>query len=474
MMTKHTNERVGTAHRSILVSTGVLLGVLVLATSTAHAHFLWVDVVTTADGQQKACAYFSEAPEPGSAELLDRIESAKVWWLSGDKQAALELTTHINDEDETGAWQAPLPQSGPCSLAANCVYGVFSRGEQVVLLNYYARHIHGWSPVSNLESTSPEPAPLDIIPHNDGEQLVCTVLWHGEPLAGAEVIVVGTDGDDTTLTTDDRGQVDVTDLASQHTALRVLHAEPDRAGEYDGQSYSGKWHVATLTMAQAVGDLTEADVSAMQLLTQARASRAVWTDFPGFSAQLQVKRNDRQASGTIRVDAKGGVELEGMGDITSGFPEQQIDSLIMHRMPVSQFNEEAVYEASARSHVLGTAVRLAEERMGSVYRIRDNVITEVNRNMEPLRFTISVLDVVRNEEGHYLPHVFTVSFWDQEKNLLHSNHTYYHEWQRIGSYDLPSKLVIVSSDSTSRDVLEMRFEDIALLKGEPAALSQAE
>ena len=88
--------------------------------------------------------------------------------------------------------------------------------------------------------------------------------------------------------------------------------------------------------------------------------------------------------------------------------------------------------------------------MGSHYRIKDDVIREVNRKSDSGRFTISVLEVRRNEEGKYLPGVYTVSFWNKDGSLR-STTTTTETWKRVGTFDLP-----LTHDSVATSANELR------------------
>jgi len=441
----------------------------VLLAGTAKAHFVWV-VVTAENGSPRAEMYFSEEAAPGSAELVDRMDPAKAWVAApGQDLRALELSSWANSDEEVGGLAAPLNGSSTCRVEVDCQYGVFTRGERSMLLHYYAKTLMGVEANQLASFGRAKKLALDIVPEISGQELVLKVLWQGSPVADCAVIVEGAADDSLEVKTDESGKVRVPLPTEDGYAVRATHAIAS-GGELDGKSYASEMHIATLTFSRPTSN--NPDVAAIDLLNAARASRAVWEDFPGFSAKFTVNVDDQQEEGTIVVSEDGDATLTGFDKLGGGFVKQQIDSLLMHRMPGSAFEVGADYEHEMASHVLGQRVRLEEERMGSVYRIRDNVITEVNRIMGKQRFTISVLDVQHNEEGKYLPHVFTVSFWDNESGALKSNHTYFHEWQRVRGYDLPVKLIIVSSDESGRQVTQFGFSDHQLLSTQQAAVGR--
>ena len=307
-------------------------------------------------------------------------------------------------------------------------------------------------------------APFNINYRYGGEEL--TYLLDN---ADAEVVVIDPAGESHDHKTDAAGVVRLSSAAPGVYAIRAKHVEADRGGELDGKQYSQTTHFATTSFKIIAPATTAAAESAEALLTGAREHRAVWDNFPGFVAKIEVKLDEETKEGELHVTADGDVELKGIGSFGAGLVDRHLNSLVMHRMPGSQFDNGAAFDGSL-SHVLGPRVKLADPQMGSVYRIRDRVVTEVNRAMGKQHFTISVLDVDFNAEGKYMPHAFTVSFWDEKTGDLKLTETVYHEWVRLGKFDLPAQVTVVGcGDKNRRQVLQIVFSDHRLQAGEQAA-----
>jgi hypothetical protein len=431
--------------------------------STALAHFVWIDVQHGMSNPVQARVFFSENPEPGSARLIDRLKTIEAWaCAAGAQPRTLKLAAWRDAALDRAALTADLPE-GDCCLTAKCRYGVIEREGLAVLLHYYARHLPG----GISQSTDAIELPLDIVPAS-GPVGRFRVLWKGRPVPDAEVVVLASDGDGVEQKTDSEGLLKLAFDKAGSFALRARYVEPDQAGVLDGKSYSQAWHYATLTFEVPAAASPAAQQPAGQVLAAARGHRAVWNDFPGFCANMDVWFDGTHAAGEILVNKSGQVEFKGLEQLGEGFVDRHLSSLVMHRLAGRQFDEKASFEEDDH-HVLGRRLRLADDRMGSVYRIRDDVITEVNRIMGNKRFTISVLDVSRNDEGKYLPRVFTVSYWDTATGKLESSETVFHDWKRVGRFDLPRSLVVVSAgDGGKRQVLKVGFSDHQLLVEEQA------
>lgn len=448
------------------------LALLAVATP-AWAHFVWVETDVDVDGQPRVVVSFAEGLEGGSANLVDRIAGSEAWLRTPQGEPSrLELTTWIDEPAGVGALVAPVPAEGSAAVDVACRYGVFERGETSMLLNYYAKHLRLNDAGDLAKLARAERLPLDIVPRAEGKGLQLQVLWQGRPAAGVEVVVLDPQDESRQFETNDRGTVTFSPTEAGRYAIRARHVEADRAGELDGKSYSQAWSFCTLTIDLPLAEASDSAAahSASDLLLQARQNRAVWEDFPGMTADVRMHVDHQAESGRITIAANGDISLQGIDQVATPFVMQQLESLVMHRMPGSQIDDEgAEFEQEDGKHALGRLLVLDDQRMGSVYRVHDDVITEVNRVMGKQRFTISVLDVEHNRDGKYLPHVFTVSFWDVDSGALNSSLTYYHQWQRLGAFDLPSLLTIVRAGKDERTVVRVEFSNLELLDQEVAA-----
>ncbi|MBX7167345.1 MAG: DUF3386 family protein [Pirellulales bacterium] len=439
------------------------------AVAPARAHFIWLQGVQ-ADGRGQIQVYFSEAPEPGSAALLDKVAQTEAWECRPEGRRPIALQKQLAGEQ--GSWTADVPYGPDVCYQAHCLYGVFERGGQALLLDYYAKHAGVLDAASRTQLPSVE-APLDIVGGIDAGDLVLRTVSDGQPLAAAEVIVTGPDGAVQPLTTDAAGEIRLPATAGAY-AVRAQTSTP-MAGTYQDKPYSAQrryatltFQVAAVTVAVAATDTAAGELTATELLARARAARAVWKDFPGFSADLTIRANDHSETARLTMHGDGRFDLEGSDSLGVGWTKTQLRILVQHRMPDGVLPEEAEYVAEEGRHPLGRLIKLKGGDLDSAYRVLDDVVAEVNRTMGKTRFTISVLSVTRNAEKLYLPEAFTVSYWDTEAGRLRSVETIYHTWQRVAGFDLPQRLVGVLSKDGQRHVFEVELANVRLL-GEPAA-----
>jgi hypothetical protein len=447
-----------------------VLTLLSLCAREAAAHFIWAVVEPGSAGQPVARLYFSEGPYADEARLLEKIAGAKVS-LRSARGEAQPLELKAESVDGLGSLAAPVDESGPFALEVFCDYGPLTRGDARFLLQYYAKHLRADAAADLNAVARAEALPLDIVPRRTDAGVEVTVLWQGQPAANAEVQFQPAKGSNIDAKTDAEGKAVFPVADPGLYAFRAKFVEEGRAGERDGVKYDSARHYATLTLAltaaaSAPATTEAAAESAGGVLERAWAARAEWTDFPGFEAKLRIAVNDSVANGRIIVSNSGGVTLEGFEGIELDAVQRQLESLVGHRLGSGGGGEEVSFADDQTDHPLGRRLRLNDD-LDSYYRVRGDVITEVQRKMGSGRFTITVLEVHRNAEDKYLPQLYTVSSW-AEDGSLRSTSTAEETWTRVGTFDLPQRVVhVVAGGEREHRVTRLDFSDHKLLT--PAA-----
>jgi len=228
---------------------------------------------------------------------------------------------------------------------------------------------------------------------------------------------------------------------------------------------------AVVFAAVALATHARADKEAVELLRSATAMRDTWPkSFPGFTAKVHVEQDSKTGDGTVNVGPDGKVEvaLEDAGlkkEVTS-----TLRSLVVHRMSGEPGRENPTL-GPTDSNPQGRAV-LLNDTMGSLYRIRDNQILQVNRTMGTMRFTI---DVLRNrivEGGRYLPAFFTVTYRDAKNGALQRTEAFEESYARVGGLYLPSGRRVVSATPSATSITTITFTDHRLLGPSTTALGK--
>ncbi|MDX1962646.1 MAG: DUF3386 family protein [Pirellulales bacterium] len=446
---------------------------------SAQAHFVWLVQNTPAGGESSSDANqattaappsvqlcFGESAAPGEAHLADKIAKTTKWLYLAGKNEPTELTWAKETTGSTACFAAAAPAKGDWRLEAACDYGVVARPNVAPFrLHYYAKTLH--APASEWATLAPaKQLALDILPELTGNELQLQVLWNGKPLENSTVtITVGTDQLEP-KTTDATGHVRV--KLGQHTgAVSALakHEEPTAKAELDGKSYEKISHYSTLTLPVIAKNSTaiqpvsiKRDLTAPQLLQDARENRSLWPEYKSISGKAKLNFNGQPLETTFTISAQGVPQFKLDNEAASDWLEEYLTSMVQHRVSGSVSEEEVVYVDEKSPHPLGTKISLGDSDWNSYYRIKDRQILEVNRKMGPGRFTISVLDVYHNPEGKYLPAVFTFTIFDKEGKVKQSM-TEHTTWARIDDCDLPLRTMRVETKDNPPQVNIVEFSD---------------
>ena len=82
--------------------------------------------------------------------------------------------------------------------------------------------------------------------------------------------------------------------------------------------------------------------------------------------------------------------------------------------------------------------------MGSSYRIKDDRITQINRKMPHVAFTINVEDSALTQDEKYLTTRYTVYYYSPKDSSLANVESFSDSHTRVGNADLPATRRIIS------------------------------
>jgi hypothetical protein len=454
---------------------------LALTAAPASAHFIWLVPSEPDAGPNSVHMVFSDnlLPDP-NPELLNKIAQTVL-----ERRGSNGLPQAIRYTKGKQAFEVPVPEKGVHLVTGVCKYGVFQRGDNdPMLLNYYPKTIvglplRGESP--DLLSRTTETLPLEIVPVLGKGERAVRVLWQGKPLEGAEVAVLLPGEGKKPL----EGKTDKDGLFSLEKVelgglfgIRARHTEP-KEGELDGKKYKAIRHYATLTIPlagirptvptaavedRAVANKPPADPEATKLLAEARAARANWDNFPGFSADMEINSDGKVFKCPVQIDAKGEVHFKLADEAVSHWARRQLASLAGHRLDNStDLHSSCAFADSVADHPLGRAIRVLDDEFHSSYRIRDRQVIVVNRSTKDSRFTITVLENKLNEENRYLPVAYIVNYWDLKSEELKRSDAHHHVWRRVGTFDLPALLTVVTALPGKQEARSIKLSNHHLL-----------
>ena len=203
--------------------------------------------------------------------------------------------------------------------------------------------------------------------------------------------------------------------------------------------------------------------TAGDLLQRARENREVLSEgFPGFQSQLTVRFDGRVYQGTCLFRPPGTLELEMRdGDLPTTV-QATVRSMLLHRVPSSRELTQAARFGEPDAHPLGREIFL-DDRNDSAYRIRNNRILQVDRQLQNPRLVLTVLSTETTASGRYLPeHVFAVLF-DKESGAVREAWTYISRFQQVAGEYLPLSRQVVRTHDGGISTLLVEWHGIELL-----------
>lgn len=434
---------------------GIWLAVIgiMLAAGRAEAHFLFVRILPPAEGGRAAEVYFSELAEAGDSRFIDKIAGTQLW-LQKTPGAFEPLTVH-KAPDRLRAW---LPVAGSVMVVGRCDYGVLARPKQTAfLLRHFPKALAG-NP-DELNRLKPYGRlPLEVVAACQGDEMHFTALKDGKPVPKAEFITVDAKLNNVKLTADAEGRAKWKPPASGVYAVYTRDTRKE-AGEAGGKKYDEIRDFATAAFAWPL-ERKDADAAAVALFEAAVAARAEWRDFPGFTAVITGNLDGRRFTGKATIDAKGEVTFKdddaSREDSVYSWVQEQLELIVRHRLaqpsapdrpkPVLRFAEDR------DDHPLGRLLVFDGGRFASSYRVKDQQLLVVNRNLGKENLTITVLENDRNPEGKYLPRNYAVRYWDAATGRLLRTETVQDRWQRVGTWDLPAEHVVTTATDSGLSV----------------------
>ena len=451
-----------------MLATVVLVG---LATQ-ARAHFLFVRIEPHAEAGRSAEVFFSEQAEAGDPKFVAKIAHTKLWFQTrpGEfrelplRQAADRL-------------RAALPADRSVSIVGECEYGVLARPRQTpFLLRYYPKAVAG-NPDELNRLVPRREIPFEIQPTfadqrkaNDKSAdgpVRLVALRNGKPIPSAIFTAVDSTLSEQTLNAGPDG-IAVWNPPAPGRYSVYTRETLKQAGVVGDKKYDEVREFATLALTWPL-ERHDADPDAAALFKEALAHRAEWREFPGFTAELSGHLDGRPFSGKVTVQKDGSVALQTDDPRSKTWLQDQLDSLVMHRLAQPASDSADAHQPRLHfvddvdDHPLGRLLAVEGDAMGSSYRIKDRLITVVNRRMGKQNMTITVLDSDKNAEGRFLPHSYVVNYWDAGTGKLNRVETFQERSQRVGSWDLPVMRSILTASESGLSVKVVTLSKHALL-----------
>lgn len=435
-----------------------------LLSSQAHAHFLFVRIGPLAEGGRSAEVFFSEQAEAGDPKYTAKIAMTRLFVQEASKPGEFREVKVHQGTDRLKARVPAMGEGEAISVVGECNYGVLARPNQTpFLLRYYPKAIAG-AP-EQIAKLKPRGQAYEVIATPKDGGLAIHLLHDGKPVPDVEFTTVDSDLNNTTFKSDAKGHALWTPPSPGRYSVYAKQTIHEK-GTYDGKAYDEIRAFPTLAFSWPL-DPEGPDAEAVAAFEAAVAKRAVWENFPGFSAKVEGVVDGRDFSGKVSVSADGKAKVDVEDEAARDWLKGQLESIALHRRPSPKDAPKPVLrfaDPSDETHPQGRLLAFEGGQFASSYRVKDGRITVVNRNMGRTLTTITTLDEQANAEGKTLPKVYAVQVWDPQSDALRKVDTIQDRWIRIESIDLPEGRTATSNDATGVNVRSFSLSEHALKK----------
>nr|MBI3611924.1 DUF3386 family protein [Nitrospirota bacterium] len=209
------------------------------------------------------------------------------------------------------------------------------------------------------------------------------------------------------------------------------------------------------------------DPEARALLKEAFEKTSRWQpDFKGFTADLTVNVNGKEIRGSVTVKGPRDVSVSLPDPEVQKWAEGQIGTIAVHRAPRKFEEADGKYALTLgedRDHPLGPKLTIHGDGMHSYYRVKGDRITQINRKMPHMAFTINVEDSALTKDNKFLTTRYTVYYYSPKDSHLTNVESFTDTHTRIGSSDLPAGRRILSYENNEVAARSLVFENHKML-----------
>nr|WP_275993850.1 DUF3386 domain-containing protein [Argonema antarcticum] len=211
--------------------------------------------------------------------------------------------------------------------------------------------------------------------------------------------------------------------------------------------------------------------SASQLFRAAYENRYTWdTNFPGYSADIELKQGDEVYTGKVRINGDFSVEVTGIEneEVQQSIYTQMRD-VVTHRKRGSfeQSHGKNQFSLGEKDATDAIEILVKGDAMGSNYKIRGTEICQVSRVMGRIAFTIDTHQSLNTSEG-YLSSRYDAVFRNPQTNEVTKQLEFEDTYEKIGNYYIMTHQVVRSQEQGQPTTTEFNYSNVKLL--EPAVV----
>lgn len=211
--------------------------------------------------------------------------------------------------------------------------------------------------------------------------------------------------------------------------------------------------------------------NARELFRAAYENRYTWDEnFPGYSADVQLKQGNEVYNGKIRINRDMSVEVTGIDDEqVQESVYTQLRDVVTHRKR-SQFDQshgKNEFNLGKSDETGAVEILVKGDAMGSNYKVRGTEICQVSRVMGRMAFVIDTHESLETGNG-YVATRYDAVFRNPQTNEVSKVLKFEETYDQVGDYYVLTKQVVHDYAQGERITTEFNFSNVKLL--EPVAV----
>ena len=207
--------------------------------------------------------------------------------------------------------------------------------------------------------------------------------------------------------------------------------------------------------------------NARELFKAAYENRYTWdANFPGYSADVELKQGDEVYTGKIRINGDLSVEVTGIeDDEVKQSIYTQLRDVVTHRKRSSfeQSHGKNQFNLGEQDSTGALDILVKGDAMGSNYKIRGTEICQVSRVMGRMAFVIDTHESLDTGEG-YVSKRYDAFFRNAQTNEITRELEFEDTYEKMGDYYVMTRQVVHSRENGQVITTEFNFPNVKLLE----------
>lgn len=209
-------------------------------------------------------------------------------------------------------------------------------------------------------------------------------------------------------------------------------------------------------------------LDARDLFRAAYENRYTWDqDFPGYTADVTFKDNDRTFTGQVRVNGDMSTEVFNIEDEEAlKQVKSQLWETAIHRVRRSfeDVHGQNTFRYGETDESGAIEILMGGKSEGDRYKLRDNEVCHVHRHIHGVVVTIDTFSSHKTEDG-YLSHRYDSIYHDPKTGELKGGKSYFEDnYEKVGNYYILTSRVITGEENGETVTKEFGFSNIKLLQ----------